>query len=186
MCSSTWPRANPWDFRLFLLRHVTLLQGVCRWRIRVLLPARLRKAKALYRHAFLDQVVRTIDPWTIDRLETFFKACRKTGAHVSRPEDPDVAKAYQRFGATRFRALYRTWLRLGDVTTFSIARGHLIRDAYERGEGRIEFQELPGQYLQLTSLIGHDGVEVRGDKRRTRAVVPPPTDLATTDPLPPW
>lgn len=175
-------RANPWDFRLFLLRYVTLLQGVYRWRIRVLLPARLRKAKALYRHAFLDQIVRTIEPWTIDRLETFFKACRKTGAHVSRPEDPDVAKAYQRFGATRFRALYRTWLRLGDVTTFSIARGHLIHDAYERGEGRIEFQELPHQYLQLTSLIGHDRVDVRGDKRRRRAVVPPPTSPPTTDP----
>jgi hypothetical protein len=88
-----------------------------RWRIRVLLPARLRKAKALHRFAFLDQVVRTIDPWTIDRLETFFKACRKTGAHISRPEDPEVAKAYRRFGAIRVPALYRTWLRLGDHTT---------------------------------------------------------------------
>lgn len=68
------------------------------------------------------------------------------------------------------------------MTTFSIARGHLIHDAYERGEGRIEFQELPGQYLQLTSLISHDGVEARGDKRKTRAVVPPPGHTPSTDP----
>lgn len=175
-------RPHPWDFRLFLLRHVALLQCVHRWRVRVLLPARLRKAKALYRYAFLDQVVRTVDPWTIDRLAEFFKACRKTGAHVSRPEDPDLVKVYRRFGAIRFRALYRTWLRLGDTTTFSIARGHLVHDAYERGEGGIDFQELPRQYLQLTGLIGRDTVAARGDKRETRAVVPLPTPTPPADP----
>jgi hypothetical protein len=172
----------PWDFRQFLLRHVSLLQGVHRWRIRVLLPSRIRKARALYRYAFLDQIVRTVDPWTIDRLAEFFKACRKTGAHVSRPEDPDLVKVYRSFGAIRFRALYRTWLRLGDVTTFSIANGHLIHDAYERGEGGIDFQELPRQYLQLTRLIASDRVEVRGDKRNTRALVPLPTDTSPVDP----
>lgn len=175
----------PWDFRQFLLRHVSLLQGVHRWRIRVLLPSRIRKAKALYRYAFLDQIVRTVDPWTIDRLSEFFKACRKTGAHVSRPEDPDLVKVYRSFGAIRFRALYRTWLRLGDITTFSIANGHLIHDAYERGEGGIDFQELPRQYLQLTRLIASDRVEVNGDKRITRAVVPPSTDTPPVDPLSP-
>lgn len=175
-------RPHPWDFRLFLLRHVSLLQGVHRWRVRVLLPSRIRKAKALYRYAFLDQVVRTVDPWTIDRLAEFFKACRKTGSHVSRPENQDLVKVYRSFGAIRFRALYRAWLRLGDITTFSIANGHLIHDAYERGEGGIDFQELPRQYLQLTRLIASDRVEVSGDKRKTRALVPPPTDTPPVDP----
>jgi hypothetical protein len=175
-------RPHPWDFRLFLLRHVTLLQGVDRWRIRVLLPARILKAKALYRHAFLDQIVRTVEPWTVDRLAEFFTACRKSGAHVSRPEDPDLVKVYRRFGAIRFRALYRTWLRLGDITTFAIAHGRLIHDAYERGDGGIEFQELPRQYLQLTRLIGSDRAEVRGDKRKTRALVPPTPNISAPDP----
>ncbi len=175
-------RPHPWDFRLFLLRHVTLLHGVHRWRVRVLLPSRIRKAKALYRFAFLDQIVRTVDPWTIDRLAEFFKACRKTGGHVSRPADPDLVKVYRSFGAIRFRALYRTWLRLGDITTFSIANGHLIHDAYERGEGGVDFQELPRQYLQLTRLIASDRVEVSGDKRKTRAVVPPTGHTPSADP----
>ncbi|HQX82527.1 MAG TPA: hypothetical protein PKW63_12265 [Vicinamibacterales bacterium] len=175
-------RPHPWDYRLFLLRHVSLLKGLPEWRIRVLLPRRLRKAKALYHGAFLDQLVRTLDPWVVEQLLVFFKACRTGGGHVSAPVDPYLATVYQRFGAIRFRALYRTWRRLGDIATGSIAHGMLIRDAYQRGEGGVEYQELRRQYLQLTALIAHDHGPRRGDKRRTRAVVPLFDDAPPSDP----
>ena len=175
-------RPHPWDYRLFLLRHVSLLKGLPEWRIRVLLPQRLRKAKALYHGAFLDQLVRTLDPWVVEQLMVFFKACRTGGGHVSAPVDPYLAKVYQRFGAIRFRALYKTWRRLGDIATGSIAHGALIRDAYQRGEGGVEYQELRPQSLQLTARIAHDHGPRRGDKRRTRAVVPPSDGAPPPDP----
>ncbi len=43
-------RPSPWDFRLFLLRHVALLEALSHWTIRLLFPKPLVKA----RHAYLN------------------------------------------------------------------------------------------------------------------------------------
>ena len=80
------------------------------------------------------------------------------GAHLevigpSRDPDLDVAAAHRKFSAARFDALYRLWLQRGAQALWAL-QTPILRDQLQRGEGRIEFAELPHQYLQLTPLIG--------------------------------
>jgi hypothetical protein len=74
----------------------------------------------------------------------------------SRDRDLDLATAAQKFGAARFEALYRMWLRR-DVQALWAMQGTTLRDQIQRGEGRVEFAELRHQYLQLTPLVGVPG-----------------------------
>jgi hypothetical protein len=74
----------------------------------------------------------------------------------SRDRDLDLATAARNFGAARFEALYRMWLQRG-VQALWMMQGTTLRDQLQRGEGRVEFAELPRQYLQLTPLVGTPG-----------------------------
>jgi hypothetical protein len=64
-----------------------------------------------------------------------------------------LEKAFRKFGAARFKALYRWWLVRGDSAIWA-AQSPVLRDAIAYGEGRLECVELSRQYLQLTSLVG--------------------------------
>jgi hypothetical protein len=149
-------REVPFDFRLFLLRHADLLKWVDEWTIRVLLPRRLRKAAALYRYAVRDAFQLTLTPDQVDELDWYFRARRGEVVCPSRDRDFDLVTAARKYGAARFGALYRQWLQR-DVQALWAMQGPTLRDALQRGEGRIEFAELPHQYLQLTPLLGVPG-----------------------------
>jgi hypothetical protein len=146
-------REVPMDFRVFLLRHADLLPRVTEWTLRVLVPRRLKKAVALYRYAVRDAFMMPLTPHDVEEVEWYFRGRR---GDVVRPSpDPrlDLPTAAKKFGAARFDALYREWLRR-DWRAFWAAQSTLVRDQLQRGDGRIEFVELPHQYLQLTPLIG--------------------------------
>jgi hypothetical protein len=64
-----------------------------------------------------------------------------------------VTSAAEKFKAARFQALHREWLREG-TEAFRRTGSTLIKDKMERGDGRVEFAEIPHQYLQLTQLVG--------------------------------
>jgi hypothetical protein len=154
-------REVPTDFRVFLLRHADLLQSVDEWTIRVLLPRRFRKAAALYRYAVRDAYLMPLSPQETEELDWYFRGRRGEAVCPSRDPDLDVATAARKFGAARFEALYRMWLHRG-VQALWAMQGPTLRDQLQRGEGRIEFAELPHQYLQLTPLVGvPGGVEQR-------------------------
>jgi hypothetical protein len=146
-------REVPVDFRTFLLRHAELLRSVPEFSVRLLVPRRFRKATPLYRYAFRDEVAMPVDPHTAEQLEGYFRERRETPGHLTEPANEDLAKAFRKFGAARFRALYRMWLRTGDRAIWAAQSG-ILRDALVRGTGRLDCVELPHQYLQLTSLIG--------------------------------
>ena len=146
-------REVPSEFRLFLLRHADLLRAVDEWTIRLLVPRRLRKAVAIYRYAVRDAFATPLTPQQADELDWFFRA--RQGTATSQAPDPDLnlANASRKFGAGRFRALHRRWEYGGKPALWS-AQAVGLREQMERGWGRVEFAELPHQYLQLTPLVG--------------------------------
>jgi hypothetical protein len=146
-------REAPTDFRVFLLRHVDLLRAVDEWTIRVLLPRRVRKAAALYRYAVRDAFMMPLTPSDVEHLDWYFRGRQGQVIGPSRDPDLDVAAAHRKFSAARFDALYRLWLQRGAQALWAL-QTPILRDQLQRGEGRIEFAELPHQYLQLTPLMG--------------------------------
>src|SRR5712691_4554185 len=110
---------------MFVHRHAELLRALPEWTIRLLILRRFRKAAALYRYAVRDEFATPLEPSTVEELEWFFRE-RQGKAQTAPPADLDL------------------WA----------AQSHTLRDALARGTGRIEFAELPRQYLQLTSLVG--------------------------------
>ena len=137
---------------MFLHRHAELLRALPEWTIRLLIPRRFRKAAALYRYAVRDEFATPLEPSTVEELEWFFRE-RQGNAQTAPPPDLDLATAARKFSAARFRALHRTWQREGTPALWA-AQSSTLRDALARGTGRIEFVELPRQYLQLASLVG--------------------------------
>jgi hypothetical protein len=146
-------REVPNDFRLFLLRHADLLKWVDEWTICVLLPRRLRKAAALYRYAVRDTFLMPLAPREVDELDWYFRGRRGELVYPSPDPDLDLPVAARKFGAARFEALYRAWGQRG-VNALRAVQMPTLREQLQRGEGRVEFGELPHQYLQLTPLIG--------------------------------
>ena len=146
-------REIPMDFRVFLLRHADLLKAVDEWTIRVLVPRRLRRAATLYRYAVRDAFMMPLEPGQVHALEWFFRARRGELVCPSADPDLDVATAARKYGAARFEALYRVWRQRGDNALWAMQLP-LLRDNMQRGWGRVEFVQLPHQYLQLTPLVG--------------------------------
>lgn len=145
-------RDVPVDFRLFLHRHAELLRTLPEWTIRLLIPRRFRKAATLYRYAVRDELATPLEPSTVEELTWFFQA-RDGQDRTPRPPDLDLATATRKFGVARFRALHRAWQREGMPALWA-AQSAVLRDQLRDGRARIEFVELPHQYLQLTSLVG--------------------------------
>jgi hypothetical protein len=143
----------PAAFRMFLFRHADLLGTVHQWTIRVIVPRRFKKAIALYRYAVRDELATPLKPSLVDELESVFRHRSGTAAATRPAADFDFATAKRKFNAARFRARYRMW-QVDPSMAMSGVRSPILRDKLARGEGRIEFMELPHQYLRLTSLVG--------------------------------
>lgn len=146
-------REVPADFRVFLLRHADLLKWVDEWTIRVLLPRRIRKAAALYRYAVRDAFMTPLEPRDVNELDWYFRARRGELVCPSPDSDWDLTTAGRKFGAARFGALYRVWQQRG-VDVLRSVQMSTLREQLRRGDGRVEFAELPHQYLQLAPLVG--------------------------------
>ncbi len=143
----------PAGFRMFLFRHADLLGTVPQWTIRLVVPRRFRKAIALYRYAVRDELATPLSPSIVDELETVFRHRASVAGGTSPAADFDLAVAKHKFAAARFRARYRMWQVDPSMALWGV-RSSVLRDRLSRGEGRIEFMELPHQYLRLASLVG--------------------------------
>jgi hypothetical protein len=146
-------REVPAEFRLFLLRHADLLKWVDEWTIRVLVPRRFRKAAALYRYALRDAFTMPLTPADVDQLDWYFRARQGQATDPAPDPDLDLGTGARKFGAARFRALHRMWEQRGIQALWAVQTG-ILHDHLQRGWGRLEFAELPHQYLQLTPLVG--------------------------------
>jgi hypothetical protein len=146
-------RDVPAGFRMFVFRHAELLKIVHYWTIRLLVPRRFRKATALYRYAVRDELATSLEPSLVDELEWLFQHRAGTADLAQKPPDLDLSVAARRFRAARFRVRYRMW-QLEPHRALWNLKSHILEEQLARGEGRIEFMELPHQYLRLTSLVG--------------------------------
>lgn len=142
----------PWDFRLFVLRHVPLLRQLGRWTIRLLFPKPLAKARHVYLHAAREHLMGTMRGRTVSTIEQMFR-------EKLRLTQPDAGPSYARyqsdlrvFSGPPFRALYNQWL-VDPERTLWMADSHALADAIERGTGRVECVDLTRQYLHLSPLI---------------------------------
>lgn len=144
-------RPSPWDFRLFLLRHVALLRSLSRWTVRLLFPKPLAKARHAYLSAIRGHLVMTLE----GRGEMLERAFRER----LQPSDPTSDSPSQQpghnsvgFEGPRFRALYQQWL-VDPEKTIRMADSRALAIALDRGDGRIECVDLARQYLHLSPLV---------------------------------
>jgi hypothetical protein len=186
-------REWPFDFRLFLHRHVDLLGALMPWTLRILVPRRFRRAVHLYRTALREELTMPLSPEEVAELEWFFLARRNRAPGPPPTRGLTLSAAAKKFDRPRFRAVRRTWEREG-IWAILMAGSHTLKDRLEWGHGRIEFVDLPHQYLQLTSLVGGTSKPLVPEQNRDNPagdlVVPPSaalpdpaTNLPTDAPL---
>lgn len=152
-------RPVPTAFRDFLLRHIDLLKHVDEWAMRVAIPRRFRKSAGLYRYAIRDafQELPTKD---CDELLWYYAARAGRPPTPRSPYGQDEKTLAATYRAARYDAIYRAWLQDGEAAVSKL-RSDTLREQLRRGRARIEFVELPYQYLQLTHLL--DSTAVRGE-----------------------
>jgi hypothetical protein len=143
----------PMDFRLFLLRHAELLRPLIQWTIRVLVPQPFSRAVRVFGHAAREELATPIAPSVADELEWLFAERQRRQLRVSEPGDARFRSATMAYRAPRFRALYRMWEQRGNSAIWE-AQSATLRDALQRGSGRVEFVRLTHQYCHLCSLVG--------------------------------
>lgn len=146
-------RPVPSEFRLFLVSHADLIKSLQEWTIRVLVPRRFRKAAALYRYAVRDAYVTRLTPSEVKQFDWFCRTRRGQTTEPAPYPHLDLITGKRKAGSARFRALERAWERGGESALWTFLSDHL-QDQLRRGWGRVEFAELPHQYLQLTPLVG--------------------------------
>jgi hypothetical protein len=152
-------RENPMAFRVFLIQHATLLRSIDAWTLRILVPRRFRKAASLYRYAVRDAYLHPLEANDVEPLDWLFRARRGEFVCPGRHLDFDLGRMARTYAAARFEALYRVWQQDGHEALWAM-QTPFIKEQFQRGEARIEFAELPHQYLQLTPLVGGpSGVE---------------------------
>ena len=139
----------PLDFRAFMHRHAELLRHLRRWQIAILLPRHLAKAMGTYQEAFREELTQPLRPDVADEVRWYFGELRRDAPR----RGPRFLAAQRDFRGVRFRGLYRAWREFGDRVVYG-AMSPITADAVSRGEGRLECQIVPHQYLHLAPLVG--------------------------------
>lgn len=139
----------PLDFRGFLHRHGELLRAVPEWEVRLLTPGPLEESRPGYEEAFRDELARPLTPSVVDELAWYFRELRARSVS----DESRFRVARRRFGAPRYRGLYRAWRVTGDRVLHATASG-VLADAVARGRGRLDYRVPAHRYAQLTPLVG--------------------------------
>jgi len=143
----------PDDFRVFLQRHAALVGLVKRWTIQVLVPQPLANAIPRFGQAARDELATPLRLSIAEELEWYFHERQRRMCAPGATDEDRFRRAHAAFQAPRFRVLYRAWQKQGDNVVWA-TKSHVLRDALERQEGRVEFVQLSHQYMHLSSLVG--------------------------------
>jgi len=137
---------SPMDFRVFILRHLELLNALGFWTIRVLGHARDAYSRAAH------ELLAT--PLTLshrDELESFFRQPDAPAPGTSPAELSRWRATRRAFRGARFAALRRYWIAEGSRSIY-LATSPISRDAMACGRGRVEFVTMPHDYGHLLAL----------------------------------
>src|SRR5688500_2204667 len=105
------------------------------------MPAPLAQAIRVFGHAAREPLATPLVPVTAEGLQWFFRERRRRQESPLQPPDARFRSAAVAYRAPRFRALFRMWQQEGDAAIWA-AQSVVLRDALQRGEGRVEFVKL--------------------------------------------
>jgi hypothetical protein len=166
---------SPMDFRVFILRHLELLNALGFWTIRVLFPKSMRHARDAYSDAAHELLAAPLTLSQRDELESFFRQPETPASDTSAAELSRWRATRRAFRGTRFAALRRYWIAEGSRSIY-LATSPISRDAMARGRGRIECVTMPHHYGHLVALarrrVRRTG-KTKGDEARGSTVPPP-------------
>jgi hypothetical protein len=166
---------SPVDFRVFILRHLEMLNALGFWTIRVLFPKSMAHTTDAYSDAAHELLATPLTLSQRDELESFFREPDAPAPDTSAAELSRWRATRRAFRGGHFAALRRYWITEGSRSIY-LATSPISRDAMARGSGRVECVTMPHDYAHLLAL-GRRGVrrigKTRGDEARGSSVPPP-------------
>ena len=141
-------------FRRFLQNHAALLRSAPRWTVRIVFPRPLDHAYDAYQQVVHEELESPLHPATIGELQDYFDLRRQAarGQPVHSLRQGFLRKGHEVFGAPRFTALYRRWLKHGHGV-FEALASPAMAEALNHGRGRVESVVLPHRYRHLAPLV---------------------------------
>jgi hypothetical protein len=165
---------SPMDFRVFILRHLELLNALGFWSIRVLFPRSLAGSMEAYETAACELLTKPLTPSETEELIWFFRQSQPSPLDASAADRPRVQAARRAFRSPRFAAIRRHWIAEGSRAVF-LAASPAARDTLERQRAHVECVELPHNYEHLYALARRKG-QKRGDEALGMSGPPAPSD----------
>jgi hypothetical protein len=162
---------SPMDFRVFILRHLELLNALGFWTIRVLFPRALAGSLEAYREAAYELLTKPLTPSQTEELIWFLRL----DASVADRTRLQVAR--RAFRSPRFAAIRRHWIAEGSRAVF-LAASPVARDTLDRRRASVECLELPHAYEHLFVLARQAArrrSQNRGDEALGMSGPPPPS-----------
>ena len=142
---------SPMDFRVFILRHLELLNALGFWTIRVLFPRSLARSMEAYRKAAYELLTKPLTPSQTEELIWFLRQPEPLALDVSVADRARLQAARRAFRSPRFAAIRRHWIAEGNRAVF-LAASPVARDTLERRRASVECVELPHNYEHLFAL----------------------------------
>jgi hypothetical protein len=167
---------SPMDFRVFILRHLELLNAVGLWIIRVFFPRSLTKSMEAYRKAAYELLTKPLTQSQTEELIWFLRQPEPMALHASVADRTRLQAARRAFRSPRFAAIRRHWIAEGSHAVF-LAASPVPRDALDRRRASVECLELTHAYEHLFVLarqVPRRRSQGRGDEALGMSGPPPP------------
>ena len=165
------------DFRVFILRHLEVLNALGFWTIRVLFPRSLARSMEAYRKAAYELLTNPLTPLQTEELIWFLRQSQPLALDASAADRACVQTVRRAFRSPRFAAIRRHWLAEGSRAVF-LAASPVARDSLERRRASVECVELPHSYEHLFNLarrVARGNRRNRGDEALGMTGPPPLT-----------
>jgi hypothetical protein len=141
-------------FRDFLQHHVSLLERLPAWTIRIVVPAHLAGAAQDLQKTAWGELASPLRGPVLTELRWYFErfSSRPTEASPA-TERTRFERCRQAFSGDRYAVLYRRWKQDGK-RVLATASSPVVGKAMESGTGRIEPLVLPHAYSHLAPMAG--------------------------------
>ena len=167
---------SPMDFRLFILRHLELLNALGFWMIRVLFPRSLAGSMEVYKRAAYELLTNPLTPSQTEQLIWFLRQPPPLALDASVADRARLQAVRSAFRSPRFAAIRRHWIAEGSRAVF-LAASPVARDTLDRRRASVECLELPHAYEHLFVLARQAArrrSQNRGDEALGMSGPPPP------------
>ena len=165
---------SPMDFRVFILRHLELLNALGFWTIRVLFPRSLAGSMEAYSRGADEVLTKPLTPSQTEELIWFLRQPQSLPLDASVADQARMEAARRAFRGPRFAAIRRQWIVEGSRAVF-LAASPVARATLERRRASVECVELLHNYEHLFALarrVASRREQNRGDEALGMSVPP--------------